>query len=208
MGDPKRIRSKYQTPVHPWQKERLEQEKSLVQIYGLVNKTEVYKADSKLKKYKNIAKSIVTKTGSQAEKEKQQLFDKLKSLNLVNEDSLDAVLGLKLEQLLERRLQTILVKKGLARTSKQARQMITHRHVTVNGKMITSPSYLVTITEENNINFYPGSNFSDEEHPERKQPEVAQTQEEKKVLDTKNKKKTEEPQEQPKEENVEVTKDE
>jgi small subunit ribosomal protein S4 len=171
MGDPKKIRSKYQTPVHPWQKERLEQEKSLVQVYGLVNKTEVYKANSKLKKFKDIAKSIVTKQGAQAQVEKQQLFIKLKSLNLVKEESLDDVLGLRLEQLLERRLQTVIFKAGFARTIKQARQMITHRHVLVNGKMITSPSYLVTMDDESKISFYAGSGFSDENHPERKIPE-------------------------------------
>lgn len=171
MGDPKRIRSKYQTPGHPWQKERLEQEKSLVQVYGLVNKTEVYKANSKLKKFKDIAKSIVTKQGAQAVIEKEQLFTKLKSLNLVNNESLDDVLGLRLEQLLERRLQTIVFKKGLARSVKQARQMITHRHILVAGKMITSPSYLVSVAEESKISFYAGSGFSDENHPERKAPE-------------------------------------
>ena len=172
MGDPKRIRSKYDTPVHPWQKERLEEEKSLVQIYGLVNKKEVYKAGSRLKKFKDIAKSLVSKSESQAEKEREQLFRKLKSLNLVQEELLDAVLGLELEQLMERRLQTIVFKKGLARSVKQARQMITHRHITVNGKMITSPSYLVTVSEEANIGFYVGSSFDDEEHPERKPKEV------------------------------------
>lgn len=193
MGDPKRIRSKYQTPVHPWQKERLEHEKSLVQQYGLSKKTEVYKADSKLKKFKRIAKSLVSKPGEQAAKEKQQLFDKLKSLNLLQEESLDMVLGLKIEQLLERRLQTILVRKGLARTINQARQMIVHRHVLVNGKMITSPSYLVNIAEENNISFYPGSKFSDEEHPERKQPEpVKAEKEESKSKKSEDKKEAEE----------------
>lgn len=177
MGDPKKIRSKYQTPVHPWQKERLEQEKSLVQQYGLSKKTEVYKADSQLKKFKRIAKNLVSKPGEQAVKEKQQLFTKLKSLNLLQEESLDMVLGLKLEQLLERRLQTVLVRKGLARTISQARQMIVHRHVIVNGKMITSPSYLVSVEEEQNISFYAGSKFSDEEHPERKQPETVKDKE-------------------------------
>ena len=168
MGDPRKTRSKYDTPVHPWQKQRLEQEKSLMQIYGLVNKTEVYKVDSKLKKFKTIAKKLITKKADQAEKERKQLFDKLKSLNLVNSDSLDDVLGLNIEQLMERRLQTILFKKGLARSVKQARQMITHRHVTVNGKKITSPSYLVRAHEEENLAFYEGSSFVDENHPERK----------------------------------------
>lgn len=173
MGDPKRIRSKYDTPVHPWQKERLETEKSLVQKYGLVNKKEVYKANSRLKKYKDLAKSLVAKQGDQAEVEKNHLFSKLKSLNLIQEDSLDNVLGLSTEQLLDRRLQTVIVKLGLARSVKQARQMIVHKHVSVNGKKITSPSYLVNVSEEGNITFHSSSAFVDEEHPERKLPEVS-----------------------------------
>lgn len=177
MGDPKKIRSKYETPVHPWQKERLEEEKSLAQIYGLVNKKEVYKADSKLKKFKQLAKGLASKSGDQAVVERKQLFDKLKSLNLVHEENLDLVLGLKIEQILDRRLQTVLFKKGLARTIKQARQMIVHRHILVNGKKITSPSYLVKVEEEDNIVFYPGSGFADEEHPERKPKETVNDKE-------------------------------
>ena len=171
MGDPRKTRAKYQTPVHPWQKDRLETEKSLMKQYGLVNKTEVYKATSKLKKFKDIAKSLVKKSQKQAEIEQKQLFDKLKSLKLVDEENFDLVLGLKDEQLLERRLQTIVFKKGLARSVNQARQMITHRHIAIDGKKITSPSYLVSVEEESKVEFYANSSFSDENHPERKAPE-------------------------------------
>lgn len=199
MGDPKRIRSKYDTPVHPWQKERLETEKSLVQKYGLVNKKEVYKANSRLKKYKDLAKSLVAKQGDQAEVEKNHLFSKLKSLNLIQEDSLDNVLGLSTEQLLDRRLQTVIVKLGLARSVKQARQMIVHKHVSVNGKKITSPSYLVNVSEEGNITFHSSSAFVDEEHPERKLPEVSK---EASKEDSSDKKETKAPKEESKSEEV------
>ncbi len=166
MGDPRRQKNTYNTPVHPWQKDRLEEEKSLVKEYGLVNKKEVYRIGSKLKKFKDIAKSLVTKPANQAAKEREQLFAKLKSLNLIQEESLDEVLGLENKQLLDRRLQTIVYKKGLARSVKQARQMIVHRHISVDGKMVSSPSYLVRVKEENSVNYYEGSSFNDEEHPE------------------------------------------
>ena len=171
MGDPIRTRNKYFTPMHPWEKERLETEKKLMKEYGLVNKKEIWKVNSKLKKFKDNAKSLVAKTGDQAQLERKQLADKLKSYGLIESDSLDEILGLGLEQFLERRLQTVLVRKGFARSVKQARQMITHKHVTVNGKMISSPGYLVTVKEENSVKFYPGSAFTDEMHPERKLPE-------------------------------------
>ncbi len=173
MGDPRRTRNKYSTPGHPWEKERLEIEKKLMKEYGLVNKKEIWKVNSKLKNFKDNAKSLVAKTGDQAQLERKQLAEKLKSYGLVESDSLDEILGLGLEQFLERRLQTILVRKGLARSISQARQMITHKHVTVNGKMVSSPGYLVTVKEEGAVQFYPGSKFNDEMHPERKLPEKA-----------------------------------
>ena len=68
---------------------------------------------------------------------------------------------------MERRLQTIVMKKGLARTIKQARQMITHKHIIVGNKVIPSPSYLVTVDDESRILYSPRSKFNDVEHPER-----------------------------------------
>ena len=68
---------------------------------------------------------------------------------------------------MERRLQTRLLRQNLARSVKQARQMITHGHITVSGKTITSPSYLVTVSEDVALGFANNSNFVDPEHPER-----------------------------------------
>lgn len=189
MGDPRRTRKTFSKPVHPWQKQRLEDEKSLVKQYGLKNKREVYKAGSQLKKFKDIAKGLVTKREEVQESEKEKLFGKLKALNLVSEESLDEVLGLQMPQLLDRRLQTIIYKKGLAKSMKQSRQMITHRHIYVDGKMISNPSYLVRISEEAKIDFYPGSSFADENHPERVNQGPSKTELEKSVEDKKEMKK-------------------
>ncbi len=62
--------------------------------------------------------------------------------------SLDDILGLTIENLLERRLQSIVWRKELANTPHQARQMITHGHVTVADRVITVPSYVVSRVEE------------------------------------------------------------
>jgi small subunit ribosomal protein S4 len=43
--------------------------------------------------------------------------------------------------LLERRLDAVVVRAGLARTIYQARQFVTHRHITVNGRRVDRPSY-------------------------------------------------------------------
>ena len=45
--------------------------------------------------------------------------------------------------LLERRLDNIVFRLGLARTRREARQIVDHKHITVNGKVVNIPSYLV-----------------------------------------------------------------
>lgn len=192
MGDPKRIRKKFDTPIHPWQGSRLDSEKPLMKIYGLSNKKELWKIASKLKSFKDNAKSLVAKTGNQAELETKQLFDRLKSLNLLESNELDAVLGMNIEQLLDRRLQTVVFKQSLARSIKQARQMITHGHIFVAGKKVTAPGYLVKINEEASITFATNSAFKEEDHPERVVPEqkaekTKETEKAEKVRDEKKK---------------------
>lgn len=177
MGDPRKIRNKYSGPMHPWNKQRIDEEKPLMKTYGLVNKTELWKVESKLKKFKDNAKKLVAIKGAQAEKERSQIMEKMRSLNLIHSDSLDDVLGMRIEQLLDRRLQTLVFKKGLARSVKQARQMITHGHIRVNGKKTTAPGYLVPLKEEGSIEFIQNSSFSDPEHPERKPVETEKEKE-------------------------------
>mgnify|MGYP001773173473 CR=1 FL=1 len=78
--------------------------------------------------------------------------NKLYKLGLLNEGAtLDDVLGLTVKDILNRRLQTIVYKKGLANTPKQARQFIVHGHVKINGRKIIYPSYLVNRDEEDKI---------------------------------------------------------
>lgn len=168
MGDPKRIRKKYDTPNHPWIKSRIDEEKRISKEFGTKSKKEIWKADTILKNFKTQAKKLISLTSDQAEIEKQHLFRRVKQLGLVEgEASFDAVLGLKLDDIMARRLQSILVKKELARTVNQARQFIVHEHVLVGGKKITSPSYLVSLAEENDIAFAVSSSLYSEEHPER-----------------------------------------
>ncbi len=51
--------------------------------------------------------------------------------------------GLALLRLLERRLDNVVFRMGLARTRPQARQYVTHGHVLVDGRRVNIPSYLV-----------------------------------------------------------------
>ncbi len=168
MGDPKFPKKKYKTPSHPWQKKRIEEEKVLMKEYGLKNKKEIWKMVSVLRSYHQQAKSLIVSRTAQADKERIQMMGKLVSYGLVDTGAhLDDVLGLTVRNILDRRLQTMLVKRGLASSVKQARHFITHMHVMVGEKIITSPSYLVTSAESTNIRFAPRSVLSDIAHPAR-----------------------------------------
>ncbi len=168
MGDPRRVRSKWKRPSHPWQMVRLEKEEALVKAYGLKNKKELWKMEAKLRNYKKQAKLLAARNDEQSEKEKQQLFASLFRLGLIEKEAkLDNILDLDLKDVLNRRLQTLLMKRGCARTIKQARQMVVHEHVMVNGKKIDAPSYLVKKDEEDRISFSGDSSYLNPDHPER-----------------------------------------
>ena len=194
MGQPKKPKKKYSTPRHPWQKERIEEEKELLKAYGLKNKKEIWRMNSTLRNFKDQVKRLQALTGKQAEIEKNQLFDKLLRLGLISEGAtFDDVLGLGVKAVMERRLQTLVVRKGLARTMSQARQFIIHGHISLNGIKITSPSHLVSVGLGNTIAFLEKSNFTDAMHPERVKEEgmakKPEKKEEKKPKETPKKKK-------------------
>ena len=168
MGSPRKIRKKYSPPSHPWQRERINQEKTLNKTYSFKNKKEIWKMVSTLKDFTSQAKTLNARIGPQAELEAEQLVARLQRLGLVKENAtLDTVLDLQVENILERRLQSIVYRKGLAHTMKQARQFIVHGHIAVKGIPITRPSHLVTIDEEQGITFLMTSALADPEHPER-----------------------------------------
>ena len=58
-------------------------------------------------------------------------------------DRMKGQTGENLMVLLERRLDNIVFRMGFARTRREARQVVGHKHVTVNGKVINVPSYLI-----------------------------------------------------------------
>ncbi len=168
MGSPKKHRKKYETPAHPWKRERIEEEKALVEEYGFKNRKEIWKMRAILRDATSQAKKLVTLSGLQAEKEKELLLARLKRLGFLKQEGvLDTILSISLRDILERRLQTLVYKKSLANSMKQARQFITHEHICVAGKVITSPSYMVPLSEEGQISFRTSSGLFDPEHPER-----------------------------------------
>lgn len=149
MGDPKKQRRKYENPTHPWRKDRIDRENELIKRYGLKNKREIWKAESKLRNFRRLARDLLGIHTEQSKFEETQLLRKLEKIGLLSDDvSLDAVLGLGIEDVLDRRLQTQIYKLGIAKTPLQARQLVVHRRVRVNDRIMKAPSYLVKIEDK------------------------------------------------------------
>lgn len=178
MGDPKKQRKKYATPRFPWRTDALKDELKLLGQYGLRNKHELWRHETMLSKLRGIARSLIGKSPEEREKTEAEILARLKKLGVLNETAvLDDVLDLTIEDILERRLQTIVFRKGLAKTIYQTRQLITHGHIMIGNRRVTVPSYIVTRNDENQIAYAHKSPFSNPNHPLRQTITVAPTTE-------------------------------
>ena len=178
MGDPKFPRKAYDTPSHPWQGERIKAEVEIVRQFGLKNKTEVWKAQTILRNFRKQSRELQARLrggDAQAEIEAKALLNKCARIGLlqVTGGTLNDILTLKDTDILSRRLQTVVFEKGLSSTVKQARQMITHGHIYLNGHKVTVPGYIVTREEEGSVEYNTVSPFTDEMHPMRISTEQA-----------------------------------
>ncbi|MFA5061214.1 MAG: 30S ribosomal protein S4 [Candidatus Pacearchaeota archaeon] len=150
MGDIKRKRKKFSKPRKLYELERINLENEIVKRYGLKNKKEIWKAKSAISRFRKRAKKLI---GEEVEKQ-QKFFEKLKKMGF-NVSNISDVLALTEENLLERRLQTFVFKKKIANTPKEARQLIVHKRVLVNGNVVNIPSYIITKELENSISKKP-----------------------------------------------------
>ena len=142
----KRKHKSYSKPKRPFDKQRIDEEANIKKEFGLKNKREIWKAEAKIKSIREKAKKLI----SAKPEEQKKLFDQLKKIGL-NADSISDVLSLDTRDYLKRRLQTILVEKKIAKTIKNARQLITHKKVSVDINIVNSPSYIVPIELEDKI---------------------------------------------------------
>lgn len=121
------------TPRRPFEKERLNQELKIIGEYGLRNKREVWRVKYTLAKIRKAARELLTLE----EKDPRRLFEgnallrRLVRIGVLDESrmKLDYVLGLRIEDFLERRLQTQVFKLGLAKSIHHARVLIRQRHI-------------------------------------------------------------------------------
>lgn len=165
MGDPKKQRKKYETPRFPWRIDILEEELKLLGQYGLRSKHELWRHKTLLSRFRGTARSLLGKSPDERKRMETELLTRLKKLNVLQETAvLNDVLDLATEDILERRLQTIVFRKSLAKSLHQARQLVTHGHITIGKQRVTVPSYLVTREDESQIAYAPQSPFSNPAH--------------------------------------------
>src|SRR3989344_2412548 len=141
-----RKKKRYSRPRKPFEITRIKEEDSLVKQFGLKNKKEIWKTLANINYFRGRAKALAKSSNE----EQQVLFKKLQAIGL-KINTIAEVLDLKVEDLLNRRLPTVIVKKGLANTPKQARQFVTHKKVLINNQIVNSPSFLVPIAYEESI---------------------------------------------------------
>ncbi|XP_046854663.1 40S ribosomal protein S9 [Xenia sp. Carnegie-2017] len=155
---PKPVCSKtFTTPRRPFEKERLDQELKIIGEYGLRNKREVWRVKYTLAKIRKAARELLTLD----EKDPRRLFEgnallrRLVRIGVLDESrmKLDYVLGLRIEDFLERRLQTQVFKLGLAKSIHHARVLIFQRHIRVRKQLVNVPSYIVRLDSQKHIDF-------------------------------------------------------
>jgi len=172
VGDPKFSRRTYETPKHPWEAARMEEEGKLLQKYGLKNKRELWKSQSILRGFRRQARDLQARLRAgeaQARRETDQLLGRLTRLGVLapGAPSLDDVLALTTEDVLRRRLEWIVFTRGLAPTVFGGRQWIVHGHFAIGDHRVTRPGYLVPSAEETEIHYSPTSPLADDDHSVR-----------------------------------------
>ena len=169
MGDPKRQRKSYATPRHPWRSDQLEVELRLLGEYGLRNKRELWRYKTMLSEVRGIARSLLGRSEAERASVQHEYLTKLSRIGVLSESaSIDEVLDLDIRDLLERRLQTMVFKRGLAKTLFQARQLVSHGHISIAGKIVSIPGYMVSREEEQKIKYFAQSPIAKADHPMRK----------------------------------------
>ncbi len=152
MGDPRKSKKSYNRPRSIWTSDQISTELYIVGSYGLRNKRELWKAQTEIARIRNQARALLALSIDVRQEKETQLLNYLSRLGLVtNESSLDDVLNLKIEDILERRLQTIVMKKSNMKSPYQARQLVVHGHVSIGNRKINLPGYLVKREEESLI---------------------------------------------------------
>ncbi|MFH0817191.1 MAG: 30S ribosomal protein S4 [Candidatus Micrarchaeota archaeon] len=154
MGDPRKLKKKYEPPRKLWDSTRIAEESGLIEEYGLKSMRELWKSKAELGKIRREARKLLSK-GEGGRAQAKQLLDKVVRLGLGTETtSIEDLLSLTIRDILERRLQTQVCKKGFAKSLPQSRQLITHGFISISGKKVSVPGYTVPVFQEKLIGYY------------------------------------------------------
>lgn len=123
----------YKVPRRAFGADRLDAELKLAGEYGLKNKHEIWRVAFTLSNLRRAARELLTLD----QKDPKRLFEgnalirRLIRTGILDQDKakLDYVLGLTIQDLLERRLQTLVFKLGMAKSIHHARVLIRQRHI-------------------------------------------------------------------------------
>ncbi len=138
-----RKKKQFNRPKKLYEKTRIGEENQLAEKYGLKNKREIWKTLAIVNYYRSRAKDLA----KSSREEQEVLFNKIRALGLKINTTTD-VLALQVEDILKRRLPSIIVKKNLSTTPQHARQLVVHKKVRIAGRVVNIPSYLVPVSEE------------------------------------------------------------
>ena len=175
MGDPKKKHKRYTTPKRPYDKDALMEELRLLGAYGLRNKRELWRHRTELSHIRRMAREKLSMDPVDRAEGEREMIKKLQARGLVDEKAtLEDVLTLRIEDLMGRRLQTVVHRRGMAKSLFQARQLITHGHVSIGGRKVRAPSYMVTLEDDAQLEYAGSSPLAEKDHPLRKELTVSE----------------------------------
>lgn len=147
----------FKKPRRPFEKERLDAELKIVGQYGLRNKRELWRVQYALSKIRNNVRTTLTRDEKDPKRifEGQAIMRRMQRYGLLDETQtkLDFVLAMSANDFLERRLQTLVFKQGLAKSIHHARVLIKQKHIRVGKQIVDVPSFMVRLDSQKHIDF-------------------------------------------------------